>query len=208
MTTTLGNMQNLKHIADRTIPKPNKREFVVNENGTTDDIMATILYSAKHDAYQLKDFAPYLQGKDLEASAYNTWKFLKDHIRYIVDPMQKQTIKSPSAIWHVYKSCDCKGYTSFAGGIMNHLGYDVYQKYVSFEAGKPVSHVYLEVPNKKKVSPSLSMGYSMNLTTKNPTYTPDATRLKQPKVKALTGFANMSKGFYPILSSTVTKKAS
>ena len=54
-------------------------------------------------------------------TARNVFNFLKNNVPYYIEPIEKQTLRSPSAIVCMKQGADCKSYASFINGIMNSL---------------------------------------------------------------------------------------
>jgi hypothetical protein len=54
-------------------------------------------------------------------TARNVFNFLKQNVPYYIEPIEKQTLRSPSAIVCMKQGADCKSYASFINGVMNSL---------------------------------------------------------------------------------------
>jgi len=98
-------------------PFENKRSVLIHDQ-SVGDIMQGILsthdrYKSEYDKICMQFYAPtYYQ------IGYKIWKFLKDNVKYRVEPDSKQMLKSPSAIIAEGTSSDCKNYSLFTGGIL------------------------------------------------------------------------------------------
>ena len=94
---------------------------VLIEDQSTGDIIQGILDN--HDNYQSqydKISEMFIDDNEVE-TAKNVFKFLKDNVPYYVEPIEKQTLRSPSAIISIKEGADCKSYASFINGIMSSL---------------------------------------------------------------------------------------
>ena len=99
----------------------NNFKKVLIEDQNTSDIIQGILDN--HDNYQsqydkISDL--FIDDNEVE-TAKNVFKFLKDNVPYYVEPIEKQTLRRPSAIISIKQGADCKSYASFINGIMNSL---------------------------------------------------------------------------------------
>ena len=94
---------------------------VLIEDQNTGDIIQGILDN--HDNYESqydKISEMFIDDNEVE-TAKNVFKFLKDNVPYYVEPIEKQTLRSPSAIISIKEGADCKSYASFINGIMSSL---------------------------------------------------------------------------------------
>lgn len=114
-------------------PFGNKRMMLVH-NQNTGDIINGILKT--HDKYasdydkisdQFNASTHYEIGRKL-------WNYIKDHIKYKVEPDHYQTLKSPAAIIATGNTTgsDCKNYALFIGGVLSSLN----------RKGKKINWVY------------------------------------------------------------------
>jgi len=94
---------------------------VLIEDQNTGDIIQGILDN--HDNYESqydKISEMFIDDNEVE-TAKNVFKFLKNNVPYYVEPIEKQTLRSPSAIISIKEGADCKSYASFINGIMSSL---------------------------------------------------------------------------------------
>lgn len=142
--------QQLKQIADATIPPATGKEDLIKKRYRTNDIVAEIFSCFESSRNQLKNFAPYLQGDNLYDTCFNIWKFLKENVKYRVDPEGDQWVKTPARVWHD-KVCDCKSYSIFIASVLYNLGIKGCFRFVSFDNTDPnPTHVYVVVRNQGK----------------------------------------------------------
>lgn len=137
----------LSNIADATIAPALHTSSLKVAEGTTGDIMRIVLDCYKSKNNQVKNFAPHLQGSSIKQTCQNIWDFVKQNIRYKVDPPGQQWIKEPARVW-ADKVCDCKSYSVFIASCLRHLGINGMFRFVSFDADNSTpTHVYIVVPN-------------------------------------------------------------
>lgn len=111
--------QILKHLP----PFENRRDILVNDQDVA-DIMAGILATHKQYAKQYDRIAPYFIGSNNYETGRNIWTFLKNNVRYKVEPESAQMLKSPAAIITgtingKTNTSDCKNFSLFTGGILS-----------------------------------------------------------------------------------------
>ena len=139
-------LQQLRLIADATIPKASNKFFKVKNRYTTGDIVSEVLGCYQESNWQVKNFAPYLKGNGIYDTCLNIWAFLKKFVKYKVDPDNVQWVKEPSKVW-ADKECDCKSYSIFIASCLKNLGIDGVFRFVSFNKDPDPTHVYIVVRN-------------------------------------------------------------
>lgn len=114
----------------RYLPAYRGNETIIKHNQDTNDIIKGIIEG--HDKYA-KDYdkiSSFFIGSTPKQTGRNIWNFLKENVKYVVEPEYKQTIKSPSAIiatGHTTGS-DCKNLSLFTAGIVQSLAKKGIQK--------------------------------------------------------------------------------
>lgn len=101
--------------------KHNSSVLVKDQNVA--DIITGMLQAHKIYAKEYDKIAPAFKGRtDLETGR-KIYNFLKNNVKYVVEPDEKQTLKSPSAILFTGNTTgsDCKNYSLFTGGILSAL---------------------------------------------------------------------------------------
>jgi len=99
----------------------NNFKKVLIEDQNTGDIIQGILDN--HNNYEKeydKISEMFIDDNEVE-TAKNVFEFLKQNVPYYVEPIEKQTLRSPSAIISIKEGADCKSYASFINGIMSSL---------------------------------------------------------------------------------------
>jgi hypothetical protein len=106
-------------------PFENRRDILVNDQDVA-DIITGILATHKKYGKQYDTIAPYFEGRNNYETGRNIWSFLKNNVRYKVEPESAQMLKSPAAIITGYidgrkNSSDCKNMSLFTGGVLDAL---------------------------------------------------------------------------------------
>jgi len=132
-------MVNRQVLIGKVAPFMGKREIIVGNQDTTDIIDALIKNHYKYSEDYNKIFR-YFDGGSVEETAFNVWQFLKDDFKYTIEPEKMQILRSPAAILSSnIVGIDCKGYATFANGIMDayrrNTGkkFDVYYRFASYD---------------------------------------------------------------------------
>ena len=115
-----------------------------NSNSIMDCLLS--LQSAAQD--QTKTFAENLQriyGNNVPSLLRDLYQCIVANVRLRYDPIGRQFIRKPSNIV-VEKACDCKSYSLFISSILSNLGIKNFFRFVSFEPGQEIRHVYIIVP--------------------------------------------------------------
>ena len=133
-------MINRQVLIGKVSPFIGKREIIVGNQDTTDIIDALIKNHYKYSNEYDKIFR-YFDGGSVEETAFNVWQFLKEDFKYTIEPEKMQILRSPAAILSSnIIGIDCKGYATFANGIMDayrrNTGkkFDVYYRFASYDA--------------------------------------------------------------------------
>lgn len=111
-------------------PYMGKSESLARWQSTNDIINGLVKYS-KVDAKDYDNISLQFWKGDVASTARGLFDFCKAHIRYNIEPDDKQTVRSPGAILAM-KEGDCKHYASFIYGVLSSLqrkGYPVTAKY-------------------------------------------------------------------------------
>ena len=94
---------------------------VLIEDQNTSDIIQGILDNHNNYEKEYDKISEMFIGDNEVETANNVFKFLKNNVPYYVEPIEKQTLRSPSAIISIKEGADCKSYASFINGIMSSL---------------------------------------------------------------------------------------
>ena len=141
----------LAQIADATIsPASHEDLFLKGKGYDIGNIMDATMRVYRERNYQVKEFAPYLEGDSVKQTCKNIWQFVRKNIAYQKDPRGDQWVRRPSRLWQD-KEGDCKSYSVFTASILHWLGINGVFRFVSYDPKNdtPV-HVYVVVPDGKK----------------------------------------------------------
>lgn len=121
---------------------------VVNADGITSDIVASVREVSAQTAGQTARLAAQLRGARQLETCRNVFDFVRHDgrsrdygIRYVLDPAGQQLIKTPAAVVHT-GFCDCKGYALLITSLLRDSNIRCALRFVSFGAAKVVTHVY------------------------------------------------------------------
>jgi hypothetical protein len=112
-------------ILSKLTPFQNRRDILLHDQDVA-DIISGILATHKRYEREYDNIAPYFQGANNYETGRNIWNFLKNNVRYKVEPESAQMLKSPAAIITGtingrVNSSDCKNYSLFTGGVLDAL---------------------------------------------------------------------------------------
>jgi hypothetical protein len=111
-----------EQILQKLPPFYNKRDILVNDQDVS-DIITGILTTHAQYGNQYDKIAPYFIGANNYQTGANIWHFLKNNVRYKVEPESMQMLKAPAAIVteiinNRVNTSDCKNMSLFTGGIL------------------------------------------------------------------------------------------
>jgi hypothetical protein len=111
-----------EQILNKLPPFYNRRDILVNDQDVS-DIITGILTTHAQYANQYDKIAPYFIGANNYQTGANIWHFLKNNVRYKVEPESMQMLKAPAAIVteiinNRVNTSDCKNMSLFTGGIL------------------------------------------------------------------------------------------
>ena len=127
------------------------QEWKIRDEQTTGDIISAITNAHKQYRPEYKKIAFFFKGSNAKQTGKKIFDFLKDNVRYSIEPANKQTVKSPAAILAEGEG-DCKHYSSWAGGILDQLGIPFAYRFASYKMfDKTPGHVFVVInPGTKK----------------------------------------------------------
>jgi hypothetical protein len=107
-------------VLQKLAPFTNFKKVLIDDQNTSDIIQGIL---DNHDNYQNEydKISEMFVGDNEVETARNVFNFLKQNVPYYIEPIEKQTLRSPSAIVCMKQGADCKSYASFINGIMNSL---------------------------------------------------------------------------------------
>ena len=135
-------MRNMASIANTVMPPPVHEDRIWKQDGHTDDIVDAILSAEQWNQDQTAALAPYLKGGSTSETLRNVWFFIRSNIRYKKDAPGYERVKLPAKTW-ADREGDCKSMSVFIAGLLKNLGIPAKYRFVSYEKGRPVTHVYV-----------------------------------------------------------------
>jgi hypothetical protein len=112
----------ISSIYNKLTPFSNSQKMLVPDQQVSDIITGMLNAHTKY-APEYQKIAQTFAGRDVKSTARNIYDFLKKNVNYVIEPDDKQMLKSPSAILYTGKTTgsDCKNYALFTAGILDAL---------------------------------------------------------------------------------------
>ena len=121
------------------------QEYKLRDEQSTGDIIAAITKAHKQYRPEYKKIALYFKGSSPRQTGQKIYDFLKSNVQYVIEPANKQTVKSPSAIL-AEGDGDCKHYSTFAGGVLEQLGIPFSYRFASYRMfDETPQHVFVVI---------------------------------------------------------------
>ena len=121
------------------------QEFKLRDEQTTGDIISAITKAHQQYRPEYKKIALFFKGSTPRQTGKKIFDFLKSNVKYKIEPADKQTVKSPSAILAEAEG-DCKHFSSWAGGILDQLGIPFAYRFASYRMfDKTPQHVFVVI---------------------------------------------------------------
>lgn len=135
---------NVGSILGRLAPyKAQERKIV--EDQSTGDIISAITKAHIMYAPEYKKISSFFKGSNPKQTGKKIFDFLKSNVKYVIEPGDKQTVKSPAAIL-AQGYGDCKHYAGFSGGILQHLEIPFAYRFASYRMlDKQPQHVFVVI---------------------------------------------------------------
>jgi hypothetical protein len=107
-------------VLQKLAPFTNFKKVLIDDQNTNDIVQGIL---DNHDNYQNEydKISEMFIGDNEVETAKNVFDFLKQNVPYYIEPIEKQTLRSPSAIVCMKQGADCKSYASFINGVMSSL---------------------------------------------------------------------------------------
>jgi hypothetical protein len=146
-------MVSVNTLINKLEPFLGKKDVIVYNQDTTDIIDGILNNHQKYASEYDKIYRYFIEDDNTDQTAYNVWCFLKDNFSYVIEPEKMQVLRSPAAILGSNRNgIDCKGFATFAAGIMSawkrNAGkkYDVVYRFASYDAfDKTPQHVFVVI---------------------------------------------------------------
>ena len=121
------------------------QERKIVEDQSTGDIISAITKSHEKYKPEYKKIALFFKGSNPKQTGKKLFDFLKNNVRYIIEPGDKQTVKSPAAIL-AQGHGDCKHYSLFTGGVLQQLRIPFAYRFASYKTFDPQpGHVFVVI---------------------------------------------------------------
>lgn len=121
------------------------REYKIRDEQTTGDIIEAITKAHKEYRPEYKKIALFFKASTPRQTGQKIFDFLKNNVRYTIEPGDKQTVKSPAAILAEGEG-DCKHYASWAGGVLDQLKIPFAYRFASYRMfDKTPQHVFVVI---------------------------------------------------------------
>jgi hypothetical protein len=135
---------NVGAILGRLSPYKAQEQKIV-EDQSTGDIISAITKAHIMYAPEYKKISSFFKGSNPKQTGKKIFDFLKSNVKYVIEPGDKQTVKSPAAIL-AQGFGDCKHYAGFSGGILQHLGIPFAYRFASYRMlDKQPQHVFVVI---------------------------------------------------------------
>ena len=126
---------------------------IISYNQSTNDIINAILRQHNKSLNDYDKLYYFFDGGNVCNTARKVFNYLKDNVKYIIEPDNLQTVKSPSAILATGKTTgsDCKNFSLFFAGIMDayrrNTGqkFDLAYRFASYDGTKTPEHVFVVI---------------------------------------------------------------
>ena len=107
-------------VLQKLAPFTNFKKVLIDDQNTS-DIVQGILDNHENYQNEYDKISEMFIGDNEVETARNVFDFLKQNVPYYIEPIEKQTLRSPSAILSMKQGADCKSYSSFINGTMQSL---------------------------------------------------------------------------------------
>ena len=135
---------NANVLMGRLAPFQNKNEMLVQDQ-STGDIIDAICNAHNRHAQEYSRISSFFNAGTRKEVGRKIFNFLKNNVRYVIEPGSKQTVKSPAAILATGYG-DCKHYSLFAGGVLQSLGIPFAYRFASYRTfDKQPQHVFVVI---------------------------------------------------------------
>ena len=123
------------------IPFYNNKKVVAVENGNTESIIDTVLSDYQKSYEQSNRLAKEFKKHSVLATCEQVYNWVRENIKYVLDPKGKQYIKTPASVIH-QGFADCKGLSILILSILENLGIKAHFRFAGYK-NENVTHVYV-----------------------------------------------------------------
>lgn len=123
------------------IAEAEHKNTIINRRGKTEDIMQAVIDCYNSDYSQVRELAESLPGDDTLSRCRAIFDFVDRNIRYQMDPLQKQWIRTPARLWSDGEG-DCKSFSIFICSCLRCMGIPHLFRFAAYEGASDPTHVY------------------------------------------------------------------
>ena len=126
---------------------------IITYDQSTNDIINAILRQHNKSLNDYDKLYCYFEGGNCIDTAKKVFKYLKENVKYVIEPDNLQTVKTPSAILATGKTTgsDCKNFSLFFAGILDayrrNTGekFDIAYRFASYDGTNTPEHVFVVI---------------------------------------------------------------
>lgn len=123
------------------ISQAEHKDTIINRQGKTKDIMQAVVDCYNSDYAQVQELADNLPGNDTLSRCRAVFDFVDKNIKYQIDPLQKQWIRTPARLWSDGEG-DCKSFSIFICSCLRCMGIPHLFRFAAYEGNSDPTHVY------------------------------------------------------------------
>lgn len=123
------------------IAQAEHKDTIINRLGKTKDIMQAVIDCYNSDYAQVQELADNLPGNDTLSRCRAVFDFVDKNIKYQIDPLQKQWIRTPARLWSDGEG-DCKSFSIFICSCLRCMGIPHLFRFAAYEGNSDPTHVY------------------------------------------------------------------
>ena len=123
------------------IAQAEHKDTIINRQGKTKDIMQAVVDCYNSDYTQVQELADNLPGNDTLSRCRAVFDFVDKNIKYQIDPLQKQWIRTPARLWSDGEG-DCKSFSIFICSCLRCMGIPHLFRFAAYEGNSDPTHVY------------------------------------------------------------------
>lgn len=123
------------------IAQAEHKDTIINRQGKTKDIMQAVVDCYNSDYAQVQELADNLPGNDTLSRCRAVFDFVDKNIKYQIDPLQKQWIRTPARLWSDGEG-DCKSFSIFICSCLRCMGIPHLFRFAAYEGNSDPTHVY------------------------------------------------------------------
>lgn len=110
--------------------------------GGVDFIVSQIIDEDRYDTPGLKSLARQLRGKNDNETFFNTWKWVRENVRYVPDGRQEKVKSAYRTIWDGF--ADCKSMSILTAALLRENGYRYFYRVTGYDRNNPErGHIYV-----------------------------------------------------------------